>query len=215
MLLLTKLPLAPQGPSTHAPRKTGPNLVRNSRLGLAVAGQGNFGPDLLPMAQQIWWTDAVGDEALEAAGGRERSAQAVRGEPQPGQRDASGCHPPKNVRPDRAREIVGYLQASYQVSERRVCGAFPINRSTQRYQSRRLDQAGLKMKIKELAATRVHYGYRRIHVLLRREGWEINHKRTHRLYLQLRNKTPKRKVKAKLRDDRAAASHDRAKHRWR
>ncbi|GAA0661737.1 putative transposase [Sphingomonas insulae] len=102
------------------------------------------------------------------------------------------------------------MQASYQVSERRACGAFPINRSTQRYQSRRLDQAGLKMRIKELAATRVRYGYRRIHVLLRREGWEINHKRTHRLYrelgLQLRNKTPKRKVKAKLRDDRTPAT---------
>ncbi|WP_294310153.1 IS3 family transposase [uncultured Sphingomonas sp.] len=116
----------------------------------------------------------------------------------------------KNVGLGRAREIVGYLQASYQVSERRACGAFPINRSTQRYQSRRLDQAGLKMRIKELAATRVRYGYRRIHVLLRREGWEINHKRTHRLYrelgLQLRNKTPKRKVKAKLRDDRTPAT---------
>ncbi|RSY89547.1 transposase [Sphingomonas koreensis] len=102
------------------------------------------------------------------------------------------------------------MQTSYQVSERRACGAFPINRSTQRYQSRRLDQAGLKMRIKELAATRVRYGYRRIHVLLRREGWEINHKRTHRLYrelgLQLRNKTPKRKVKAKLRDDRTTAT---------
>jgi putative transposase len=77
------------------------------------------------------------------------------------------------------------LQANYQVSERRACGAFPINRSTQRYQSRRLDQTGLKMRIKELAATRVRYGYRRIHVLLRHEGWEINHKRTQRLYREL------------------------------
>jgi hypothetical protein len=53
-------------------------------------------------------------------------------------------------------------------------------------------------------------GYRRVHVLLRREGWEINRKRTHRIYnelgLQLRNKTPKRRVKAKLREDRSAAS---------
>lgn len=79
----------------------------------------------------------------------------------------------------------------------------------QRSQFRRLDQAGFQMKIKELAATRVRYRYRRIHVLLRREGWEINHKRTHRLYremgLQLRSKTPKPKVKTKLRDDRTAA----------
>ena len=64
--------------------------------------------------------------------------------------------------------------------------------------------------MKEICATRVRYGYRRVHVLLRREGWEINLKKTHRIYnqlgLQLRNKTPKRRVKAKLRDDRRAAS---------
>jgi putative transposase len=57
---------------------------------------------------------------------------------------------------------------------------------------------------------RLRYGYRRVHVLLRREGWEVNLKKTHRIYnalgLQLRNKTPKRRVKAKLRDDRRAAS---------
>ena len=53
------------------------------------------------------------------------------------------------------------------------------------------------------------YGYRRINVLLRREGWEVNVKRSYRLYrelgLQLRNKTPKRRVKAKLREDRRPA----------
>jgi Transposase IS116/IS110/IS902 family/HTH-like domain/Integrase core domain len=62
----------------------------------------------------------------------------------------------------------------------------------------------------EIAATRVRYGYRRIHVLLRREGWRVNHKRVHRLYremgLQLRHKTPKRRVKAKLREDRRPAT---------
>jgi putative transposase len=64
----------------------------------------------------------------------------------------------------------------------------------------------LAKRIKEIAQTRVRYGYRRVHVLLRREGWEINAKRVYRLYkepgLQLRNKVPKRRVKAKLRDDR-------------
>lgn len=63
-------------------------------------------------------------------------------------------------------------------------------------------------RIKEIAETRVRYGYRRIHVLLRREGWDVNHKRVCRLYrsmgLQLRNKSPKRKVKAKLREGRTA-----------
>ena len=68
----------------------------------------------------------------------------------------------------------------------------------------------MKVRIKEIAATRVRYGYRRIHVLLRREGWAVNPKRIYRLYkemgLQLRNKTPKRRVKAKLREDRADAT---------
>ena len=62
----------------------------------------------------------------------------------------------------------------------------------------------------EFAQTHVLYGYRRIHVLLRREGWQVNVKRVYRLYaeegLQLRNKTPKRKVSAKLREDHCTAS---------
>ena len=64
--------------------------------------------------------------------------------------------------------------------------------------------------MKEICETRVRYGYRRVHVLLRREGWMVNHKKTYKLYkelgLQLRAKVPKRRVKAKLRVDRQAAS---------
>ncbi len=55
----------------------------------------------------------------------------------------------------------------------------------------------------------MRYGYRRVHVLLEREGWGTNIKRTYRIYrdlgLQLRNKTPKRRIKAKLREDRQIA----------
>ena len=69
--------------------------------------------------------------------------------------------------------------------------------------------AVLEKRIREICETRVRYGYRRVHVLLRREGWMVNQKRTRRIYrelgLQLRNKTPKRRVKAKLRDDRRQA----------
>ena len=87
----------------------------------------------------------------------------------------------------------------------------PQGVSTSHYRSRcpedrRAGQAQLTGRIKEIAATHVRYGYRRIHVLLRREGWQVDAKRVYRLYremgLQLRNKTPKRRVKAKLREDR-------------
>ena len=96
------------------------------------------------------------------------------------------------------------------MSIRRACRVLESDPKMYRYKSRRGDQAALKERIKGIAETRVRYGYRRIHVLLRREGWLINEKRVHRLYremgLQLRNKTPKRRVKAKLRDDRRAAT---------
>ncbi len=62
------------------------------------------------------------------------------------------------------------------------------------------------MRLRELAATRVHYGYRRLHILLRREGWNFNAKRVYRLYreeqLGLRRKTPKRRVSCRTRVDR-------------
>jgi len=91
-----------------------------------------------------------------------------------------------------------------------------MDTSSYHYRSRRLDQAGLEARIKAICETRVRYGYRRVHVLLQREGWRINIKKTHRIYnalgLQLRNKTPKRRVKAKLREDRCEAT--RPKETW-
>jgi len=105
------------------------------------------------------------------------------------------------MKPVRKRQLVDHARATWQVSIRRACRALPVHRSTYHYRSRRAGQAHLSKRIREIAATRVRYGYRRIHVLLRREGWEVNPKRIYRLYremgLQLRNKTPKRRVKAK------------------
>jgi putative transposase len=106
--------------------------------------------------------------------------------------------------------MVDHVLEAWQVSIRRACRALPVERSTYHYCPRRTEQASLKQRIKEIAQTRVRYGYRRIHVLLRREGWGVNAKRVCRLYremgLQLRNKAPKRRVKAKLRSDRTTAT---------
>ena len=103
------------------------------------------------------------------------------------------------------------VRESWKVSIRKACKALRIDRSLYTYRSKRAEQAPLKQRIKEICETRVRYGYRRVHVLLLREGWSINMKRTRRLYnelgLQLRNKTPKRRVKAKLREDRTDATH--------
>ena len=84
------------------------------------------------------------------------------------------------------------------ISIRRACEALRFDPSSYHYKSRRTGQAALELRIREICETRVRYGYRRIHVLLRREGWQVNIKKTRRIYnelgLQLRN--PKRRVKA-------------------
>ena len=102
------------------------------------------------------------------------------------------------------------LRTCYQVSIRRASQTLPGPRSTLYYRSRKPEQAPLRHRIKEIATVRVRYGYRRIHTLLQREGWGVNHKRVYRLYclegLQMRHKPPRRRVSAKLRDDRTDAT---------
>ena len=93
-----------------------------------------------------------------------------------------------------------HLVATYGLSERRGCGVLRCQRSSHRYQSIAPDQAALRMRIKEIAAARVRYGYYRIYILLRREGWAVNHKRVYRLYgqegLSMRIKRPRQHVSA-------------------
>jgi putative transposase len=75
-----------------------------------------------------------------------------------------------------------FVRVGFQVSERRACQVIPVHRSSDRYRSTAREQTALRMRLRELAAARVRYGYRRLQVLLQREGWEVNHKRGYRLY---------------------------------
>jgi putative transposase len=122
------------------------------------------------------------------------------------------------VRPVRKRKLVDAVCGQWDVSIRRACRLLEFDTSTYHYKSRRPGQAGLEQRIKEICQTRVRYGYRRVHVMLRRDGWCVNQKKTRRIYrelgLQLRNKTPKRRVKAKLRDDRRPATRSNETWRW-
>ena len=85
-----------------------------------------------------------------------------------------------------------------------------FNRSTQRYESVADEQAALRIRIRDLALARVSYGYRRIHVLLQREGWVVNHKRVYRLYreegLLMRPRKPRRHVSGRNRIERPMAT---------
>ena len=98
-----------------------------------------------------------------------------------------------------------FLRICYQVSIRRAWEAVQGPRPTPYYRSPKAEQAPLRKRIKKIAAIRIRYGYRRIHTLLRREGWLVNHQRIYRLYgaegLQMYHKPPRRRGSAKLRDD--------------
>jgi putative transposase len=75
--------------------------------------------------------------------------------------------------------LARWAQTIYQVSERRVSRLLPMVRASLQYRSRRDPQEALRMR--ELAASRVSFGHRRLTVLLRREEWQVNAKRIYRL----------------------------------
>ncbi len=93
---------------------------------------------------------------------------------------------------------MAFLCVGFRIPQRRACRLVGLQRSSYYYRAHRDPQDELRIRLKELAAARVSYGYRRLHVLLMREGWGINHKRVYRLYkqegLSLRLKTKKKRT---------------------
>lgn len=102
------------------------------------------------------------------------------------------------VSPQTKREVVAHAMQTHDIGITRVCGLVDISRSLYAYQAKRPDDNKLKLRLSELAGQKRRYGYRRLHVLLRREGWQINHKRTYRVYheagLMVRRRRRKRIV---------------------
>ena len=91
---------------------------------------------------------------------------------------------------------MSYTQESWEFSERRACGLVGIGRSSARYTVRRSGDEELRERLRELAGERRRFGYRRLHVMLVREGRMVNHKRIYRLYqeegLSVRKRSRKR-----------------------
>ena len=86
------------------------------------------------------------------------------------------------VTPAAHREAAAHLQSAYEMSERRACRVLGVDRSSVRYEATKRDDSALRERLKALAHERRRFGYRRLHVLLRREGHAVNRKRVQRLY---------------------------------
>jgi putative transposase len=86
------------------------------------------------------------------------------------------------VAPDVKRDAVAKLVETFQVSQRRACKVAVVHRSVARHVSRRPDDARIRERLKALANERRRFGYRRLGILLQREGICVNHKKIYRLY---------------------------------
>jgi len=108
--------------------------------------------------------------------------------------------------PAARRAVVHQVRERYGISERRACQLVGIGRSTLRYHRRpHPEEESLRQRLRELAAARPRFGYRRLHVLLRRAGVIINHKRVERLYREEGLAVRRRSRKRVARDGRGRA----------
>jgi len=97
--------------------------------------------------------------------------------------------------------------AAVDCSERRACGQLEVLRAMVRYRPRESRYAGaneqLRVRLRELAEERRRWGYRRLHILLEREGWQVNSKRVYRIYVEeklvVRRRKRRRRVCAQAR----------------
>lgn len=100
------------------------------------------------------------------------------------------------VRPAVKRNAVSLMVSEHGLSQRRACRLAGLNLSTWQYKATKHPVADLRDRIIELAGERRRFGYRRLHILLRREGLIVNHKAVHRIYreegLQVRKRKRKR-----------------------
>ena len=161
---------------------------------------GDYRADLLLVEEAI---RRIGDRpgtATEAASGSERETEEVGCRAEPGKDDVAGCAGKKIVKPSRRRPVVSYLRGVYRVSQGRACRVARLPVSTFRYQSTQEPRTALRLRIREIAQARIRYGYRKIRVLLKREGWNVGLHREEGL--TLRYKPRRRRCAATNRRER-------------
>ena len=109
-----------------------------------------------------------------------------------------------------------WAQEAYRISERHAAKLVQLAISTLRYRSRKVFDEVLRRRLRELAGTHVRYGYRRLTVLLRREGWHVNAKRIYRLYREeeLIVRTKQRRKLARRQRALTTAVATRPNERW-
>ncbi|WP_153099075.1 transposase [Paraburkholderia hayleyella] len=130
--------------------------------------------ELLQLEEEVRWRRAVRASQNAPVGRREHEAQALGCRSESGQGHAAGWSVKKALKPSRKRTLIDELRDRYRASLTKVCALFCMSRSLYGYQSVTRDSPALLARIKEIAATRVHYGYRRVHVMLQTTNGSID-----------------------------------------
>jgi hypothetical protein len=146
--------------------------------------QRDIGSNDLQMEGRIWRSGGLRGQAAAVAGGGEREAEAALADTVLDNAALKDFLSKRMVTPAAMREAVAHLQASLGMSERRACRVVGADRKSVRYRSTRPDDADLRERLRALAAERRRFGYRRLHILLRRDGVLVNRKKTQRLYTE-------------------------------
>ena len=155
------------------------------------------------------------NEAQEAKQLRDENARLKKlvVDSEPGQRDAEGGDRKKRMELVDQRADANWLRVEYAVSERRVCGLMTMAMSSYRYRTKRSDEP-LRTRLVELAREKPRFGYRRLHVLLRRSGENVNHKRLHRVYREAGLAIRRKKRKHCVREGKPLVARTAANQEW-
>ncbi|MGK5595572.1 MAG: IS3 family transposase [Parachlamydiaceae bacterium] len=101
------------------------------------------------------------------------------------------------------------------ISERRACLLVGVNRATVRYKERRIEDGKLSDSIRAIAIEKKRFGYRRIHMVLKKKGFKVNHKKVYRIYQKLGLKVLKRGGRKRAFGIRAVITKTtRVNHKW-
>src|SRR6266852_5753563 len=159
---------------------------------IAILKQGEAGLSTADLCRQQgiteptyyrWKAKYGGMESGDAKKLKQPEAEARGGGADAGQSSAERRAFKKLLAPVGLRAAAGYVMGQYSMSERHACRLMGLMRSTHRYRPRKPDRdADLRARLKELAAKRMRFGYRRLTAMLVRGGTCVNHKRVYRLY---------------------------------
>src|ERR1700691_3753211 len=157
--------------------------------------------DLAPLAQPVRRYEGRRRQTPERARAREHQVEEDRGRPGARHRHVEGAEPGKLLAPDRRRRAVVALQVRFGVSERRACRLIGQPRSTQRLPPPVVADLELALRafLRDFSKKRPRWGWRRAAIQARKEGWQVNNKRIHRLWREEGLRVPYRKRKRPLR----------------